>query len=574
MMSNTCSISTLFPMCFKKEKMKNKLLILLIFAFGLPTAHCQRDFFKDKKQFTLSDTLRGMLSPARTCFDVTFYDLQIRVDIPKRSIAGFNEMTFQAVHAFDSLQLDLFENMKIDKIIFENKSLKFKRLHNTFWVYFLKTVPQKTVGKLKIEYHGTPIIAKNAPWDGGFTWKKDAAGKPWFAVSCEGIGASLWWPNKDHLSDEPDSMSISVSVPNDLKAVCNGNLRQISEDTFGYKKYQWFVSYPINNYNVTLNVADYHHFDDTYTAKDGSKLNLDYYVLKENAAKAATQFQQTKLMLACYEKYLGKYPFWRDGYALVETPYLGMEHQSAIAYGNQYMRGYLGGMIPADMNWDYIIVHESGHEYWGNAVSCKDHTDMWIHEGFTTYLESLYVEETMSYQDALRYLANQKMMIEGLQPLIGPADVNFSPTSDIYFKGTWMIHTLRHAIGNDKLFFDMFKALYHQFAYKTTTTQEVIQFISTYLKKDYAPFFEQYLYQVKMPILQYKLKKTWQGLEVSYRWETDVKGFEMPIRFGQASAYKTVSATNEWSKTVIKGLKAANFAVATELFYIETKKID
>jgi aminopeptidase N len=554
--------------------MKNKLFVLFTCWFALPSAHCQRDFFKDKKQFTLADTLRGALSPARTCYDVTFYDLQLKIDVAKRTIAGFNEMTFNTLTTVDSLQLDLFANMKIDKVLFEQKSLKFKRLYNTFWVYFDKTIPKNTKGKLKIEYHGMPQIAKNAPWDGGFTWKKDAAGKTWMGVSCEGIGASLWWPNKDHLSDEPDSMAISVSVPSGLMAVSNGNLRQVTDDTLGYKKYEWFVSYPINNYNVTLNVANYNHFDDIYTSKDGSKLSLDYYVLQENVEKAKKQFQQTKPMLACYEKYLGKYPFWKDGYALVETPFLGMEHQSAIAYGNQYMRGYLGGMIPPDMNWDYIIVHESGHEYWGNAVSCKDHTDMWIHEGFTTYLESLYVEETMSYKDAIRYLMNQRQMIEGTQPLIGPYDVNFNPTSDIYFKGTWMIHTLRHAIGDDPLFFDMFKALYNQFAYKTTTSDEVTQFISTYLKKDYSKFFEQYLYHVQIPVLEYKLKKTWRGLDVSYRWATDVKGFEMPIRFGKSDAYQTVLATNEWSKVTLRGVKTDDFKVATELFYVNTSKIE
>ncbi len=554
--------------------MKNKLFVLFYFWFALPAAHCQRDFFKDKKQFTLADTLRGALSPARTCYDVTFYDLQLKIDVAKRSISGFNEMTFYTLANVDSLQLDLFANMKIDKISFEHKTLKFKRLYNTFWVYFDNPVPKNTKSKLKIEYHGIPQMAKNAPWDGGFTWKKDAAGKTWMAVSCEGIGASLWWPNKDHLSDEPDSMTVSVSVPSGLMAVSNGNLRQVSDDTLGYKKYEWFVSYPINNYNVTLNVANYNHFDDIYTAQDGSKLNLDYYVLQENVEKAKKHFQQTKPMLACYEKYLGKYPFWKDGYALVETPFLGMEHQSAIAYGNQYMRGYLGGMIPPDMNWDYIIVHESGHEYWGNAVSCKDHTDMWIHEGFTTYLESLYVEETMGYKDAIRYLMNQRQMIEGAQPLVGPSDVNFNPTSDIYFKGTWMIHTLRHAIGNDKLFFDMFKAVYNQFAYKTTTTDEVTKFISTYLKHDYSKFFEQYLYHVQMPVLEYKLKKTWHGLEVSYRWETDVKGFEMPIRFGKAQDYKTVLATNEWAKVTLRGVKIDDFKVATELFYVNSSRIE
>ena len=428
--------------------MKRTLLTLVLFTFYI-SIFAQVNYF-EKYQFTEADTLRGMLRPERTCYDVTFYDLQIKVDIDNRYISGYNEIHFKTISDFSKIQIDLFENMKITKIVFERNNLNFVRIHNAVFIDF----PQQNKGvtnSFRVYYEGYPRTAKRAPWDGGFTWSKDKNGNPWVAVSCEGIGASLWFPNKDHLSDEPDSVRIGVAVPNDLTCVSNGNLENtISEKD--YKRFNWLVSYPINNYNITLNIADYAHFSDTYKSEDGENLALDYYVLPENLIKAKKHFEQVKPMLAAYEKFFGKYPFWDDGFALVETPYLGMEHQSAIAYGNQYKRGYLGGMIPNGINFDYIIIHESGHEYWGNSISCGDHAEMWIHESFCTYSEALYVEYMYNYKEAIRYLNFQRNFVENRKPILGPMNVNFDgwDHSDHYYKGALILNTLRSSINDDK----------------------------------------------------------------------------------------------------------------------------
>ncbi|MCB0636685.1 MAG: M1 family metallopeptidase, partial [Lewinella sp.] len=419
--------------------------LALVACLGLlaTSAAAQIPAFYRDYTFTTADTLRGALRPERTCYDVTYYGLHLRIDPRKQQLQGYVDIDFTAVANFSRLQIDLYDNMQIDGITFADVPLEWERDYQAIFVNFPETVPAGTRGTLRVTYHGEPQTARMPPWDGGFVWTQDRQGRSWSAVACEGDGASLWLPNKDHLSDEPDSVLISVAVPKDLMCVANGNLREV-EDEGAFTRYNWFVSYPINNYNVSVNIGHYAHFSDEYYAQDGDTLALDYYVLDYNEARAREHFTQTKTVLAAYEHYLDKYPFWEDGFALIETPYLGMEHQSGIAYGNKYMRGYLGGMIPRGMNWDYIIVHESGHEYFGNSISCNDLAEMWIHESFTTYLESLYVEYTMGYKDAVRYLVSQRSSILNQEPILGPANVNWEDWqgSDHYFKGSWMLHTL------------------------------------------------------------------------------------------------------------------------------------
>jgi aminopeptidase N len=340
--------------------------------------------------------------------------------------------------------------------------------------------------------------------------------------------------------------------------------------------YDWFVSYPINNYNVSINIGDYQHFRDVYVAADGDSLALDYYVLAYNVEKAKKHFEQVKPMLACYERFFGKYPFWNDGFALVETPYLGMEHQSAIAYGNNYNRGYLGGMIPRDMNWDYLIIHETGHEYFGNAVSTKDHADMWIHESFTTYMEALYVECTMSFADAVRYLENQRPFIRNMEPIVGPPGVNFDEWngSDHYFKGSWILHTLRSAIGNDEQWFALLKAIFEKFKFTTCSTADITGFINVFTGKDFSKFFEQYLYWKDIPTLVYDLEQMEEGLRVKFRWEADVPGFDMPVKVGRQGHFQTVFPNTEnVQEVVIPNLDKSEFQVATEVFYVKKKEV-
>ena len=549
-----------------------KLTIFFSCIFLASIAFGQKDFYKDKV-FTHADTLRGQLRPERTCYDVTFYDLNVAVNVEKKFIKGFVDIHFDIIEDFTVMQIDLFENMTLDKVFNYSKLLSTKRVNDAVFIYFPEKQLAGTSASIRVFYEGFPTGAKNAPWDGGFTWNKDEKGNDWVGVACEGDGASLWWPNKDHLSDEPDSMSIRVAVPSGLTCIANGNLRSTKQYKNGYTEFHWFVSYPINNYNVTLNIGDYVQFSDIYIANDGDSLQMDFYVLPYNLEKAKIQFAQVKPVLKAYERFFGKYPFWNDGLAFVETPYLGMEHQSAIAYGNKYMRGYLGGMIPRDMNWDYIIVHELGHEWWGNSISVNDHAEMWIHESFTTYMEALFVEDYMSKADATRYLGSQKNYISNREPLLGPLNVNWDNwvASDHYYKGAWMLHTLRNAINDDEQWFRILKGLYEEFQLSNVTTKDIVNYINTSTSKDWTKFFEQYLEYPSIPKLVYDLKQEGNNLKVRYHWEADVKGFDMPILVGKPGAWQMISPTTEAEKIlVLENFDKSDFEVAEDLFYVKT----
>ncbi len=553
--------------------MSNKYLLGLLFAAFALHACAQDDFYRAYR-FGRADTLRGMLRPERTCYDVTFYDLNIKVDVKAKKISGYVDIAFKAVEDFKTLQIDLYQNMNLSGIEYNGNKLGFRREYDAVFVDFpLQT--KGMVGTFRVYYDGTPQEARNPPWDGGFVWAKDRLGNTWAGVACEGDGASLWWPNKDHLSDEPDSMSIRIAVPSSLMCVANGNLRQTVRDG-DYTRYDWFVSYPINNYNVTLNIGKYAHFSDSYTAQDGAKLALDYYVLSYNEKKAREHFKQVPGVLACYERFFDKYPYWRDGFALVETPYLGMEHQSAIAYGNKYMRGYLGGMIPKNMDWDYIIVHETGHEYFGNSISCKDLSEMWIHESFTTYMEALYVECRYNYEEAVNYLVGQRPFIRNREPILGPADVNWDDWegSDHYYKGAWMLHTLRHTLRDDKKWFDLLKGFYRKFAHSNITSQDFFQYVNTFTGRNYDAFFRQYLQYPSIPALVYEIEAKGNHCRIRYKWEADVPGFSMPIAVGRKGAYEWITPTGEWQYAIIKNLAPEEFRVATEWFLVEATAVE
>lgn len=497
-----------------------RLFFFLLLAFSIQL----------NAQFSSADSLRGQLRPERSCYDVKFYDLNLDINFQSKYIKGYNTITYKVVRGFNMLQIDLFSNMKIDSIIHSGNPVKFHRKFNAVFVDLGEMQEEEIIDSIRVYYQGIPRIAVNAPWDGGFTWTKDKNGKPWLGVSCEGIGASLWWPNKDHLSDEPDSMRISCTVPADLTCVSNGNLR--SKSTNGTKtSFEWFVSYPINNYNVTLNVADYVHFSDTFVSPtDKSKLPMDFYVLPYNLTAAKKQFKEAHEVLRIFEKYLDKYPFWEDGYALVETPYLGMEHQSCIAYGNQYMPGYMG-RHPQGMPEDFIILHETGHEWWGNSVSCVDHGEMWIHETFCTYMEAVYMEEKYGKDAAVRYLKFHGLYIANSQPILGPKDVNYDGhDSDMYYKGSIMLHTLRNIIDNDKLWWDILQSFYRKYSIKPALTEDFINFVREKTGTDYTYFFNQYLKNPKLPVLRYEIKKGKNGKKImKYRWEEAVDGFKMPL---------------------------------------------
>lgn len=548
----------------------------IAFLFALAFAQASYAQLFDKTEvFTKKDTLRGTLLPERACFDVTYYNLTVDLDISGKTLIGSNDIYFTAVSDFDKLQIDLFDYLKIDGIIWKGKKLDFTREYNAVFVKFPQKIKKGDKQMFTVNYSGAPQIAKNAPWDGGFSFASDKNGNPWVGVSCEGLGASVWWPNKDHLSDEPDSMMINAIVPSDLMCVANGNLVEKKEMQKSRTKYSWKVSYPINNYNVTLNIGKYAHFGDTYTNADGSVLALDYYVLDYNLETAKKQFEQVKPMMACYEKYLGKYPFIKDGYAMVETPYLGMEHQSAVAYGNQYKTGYLGfDFSGINLDFDYIIIHETGHEWWGNNVSAKDIADLWIHEGFCTYSESIYVECMFGYDVAMKYIDAMKNNVVNGGPIIGKYDVNNEGSADMYNKSAIFLNTLRSQVDNDALWWSIILGIQKDFGKQTVTTAQIENYISRKAGKDFSKLFEQYLRNAALPELEYKFVRTAEGIELTYRWVANVSGFNMPIKYiNQQGKGIWLNPTTEWQTITINGMDEKSFKLDTIHFYFTEKLV-
>lgn len=516
-----------------------------------------------QETFNRYDSLRGSLSKYRTCYDVTFYDLNLTVQPDDKYIEGYNAIHYEVIKDFDTLQLDLFNNYIIDSLTYNDRQIRYRTDSNTIFVLFDDDHQRKGgKGVIKVYYSGYPAVAVHPPWDGGFVWERDKNGRHWVGVTCEGIGASLWWPNKDHLSDEPDSMGIHITIPEDLFCVSNGTLRSINELP-GLRTFNWFVHYPINNYNVTLNIANYTEIKDQYLATDEEKMDLNFYVLDYNLEKAQQHFRQVKPMLRCYENLFGKYPFWKDGYALVETPYWGMEHQGAVAYGNEYQNNAF--------DFDFIIVHESGHEYWGNSISCTDHAELWIHEAFTTYTEALYLECMYDKRKSIDYLKTQQTRIKNTEPLVGPLDVNYHNfgTADMYYKGTWMLHTLRHAMNNDSLWFGILKQLATDYQYGSIRTEEVIEYFNIRTSVDVRPIFLHYLYKTDIPRLILEIKKiTKKKTSIRYRFDNVDDGFELPIELYMTNGQILHKrAGNSWKEMVVK--KGRLEDINRELIYVE-----
>lgn len=521
-------------------------------------------FVGQAQTYTRADSLRGTLHEFRANFDVKYYHLDLEIILETQSIKGSNLILFKATKPINKIQLDLFANMQVDSILHHGKKLVFSREGNIIWINFDQTIAQGATDQIKVYYQGTPTIAKRPPWDGGFTWTQDERGNPWIAVSCEGIGASLWWPNKDHLSDEPDSMLVSTTVPNGLFSVGNGRLRGIQKIGADQTRFEWFVSKPINNYNISLNIAKYARIQDVHTYADGTKLDLEYYVLSYNEQVAEKHFQQVKPMLDCFAKYFGPYPFIEDSYKLVETPYWGMEHQSAIAYGNHYKNNEFG--------FDFIIIHESGHEYFGNSVSVNDHADMWIHEALTTYMEALYLECLKDKTTAIAWMETQKAKIKNVMAIQGDRGVNFEawPDADMYFKGTWMLHSIRHTLDNDALWFEMLRKTYEHYKIGHANSEDFIAHLDQQTDKNLEPIFRQYLTTTYAPKLVYEEVRKGKKVELKYKWEA-VEGFNMStkVKWGNGE-YKTLNPTAEWQTLKVKAEGDIKFA--TELFYFEPIK--
>ena len=454
-------------------------------------------------QFTRADSLRGGLRAARSAYDVVHYTVDVELLPDSTSLQGVVTVAYRGLAPADTIQLDLASQLAITSLRQRGRELDYRRDGGAVFVALASPVAPGVPDTITVGYAGRPRVAVNAPWDGGISWSTDSLGRPWIGVSCEGLGASAWWPNKDHLGDEPDSAAVAITVPQPLEVIANGQFRGVDDLGGGRRRYRYAVTYPINNYNVTFYAGHYAHFTDTLRSQGLEEpLALRYAVLDYNLERAREHFAQVKPMLRCYETLLGPYPFPRDGFRLVEAPYLGMEHQSAIAYGNDYQRVYAGGMIPEDMDWDYLIVHESGHEYFGNALSVGDHAEMWLHESFTTYLEALYVECRYGADDYRRYLDGQRGFIANAEPLLGPLGVNFTAfaDADYYFKGAWVLHTFRRAVG-DEAFLRLLREFYAEHAVGTVTTDDWLAAVAGRFGPWAVVFWEHYLNSPTLPVL-------------------------------------------------------------------------
>ena len=517
--------------------------------------------------FTRKDSLQGGLGAERTCYDVLRYDLNIKINIQDKSIVGYNDISFKVVSDTKKIQIDLFENMQVDSIVFHSKKLEYKREFNAVFIDFPTNLNTENTQKIRFYYSGKPIIAKRAPWDGGFVFTKDKQGKPWVAVSCQGTGASLWYPVKDSQSDEPDNgATIKVAVPNGLMNVSNGRLMGSENLKNGFTRWDWEVKNPINTYAITVNIADYAHIHDNL-----DDLDLDYYVLKENEEIAKTHFEQAKLMLTCFQSKFGAYPFKEDGYKLVETPYLGMEHQSAVAYGNKYTNGYLGSDLSdtgIGLLFDYITIHESGHEWFGNSITSKDIADMWIHEGFTMYTEVVYLECQFGPEIAQKYMNGMKQNVSNDEPIIGPFGVNKEGSGDMYYKGALLLNTLRHVIKNEDLWWKLLLNYSNTFRHKIIDTGTVINFFNTESGLNLTPIFNQYLRYTTIPELLIRINKN----KLEYRWNASESNFNMPIDIKVNGKQIRIQPTLEWHISNIKIKSLDEVEVLTNDFYVDLIK--
>jgi len=539
--------------------MKTRLAFLLFMAAATMGAQ--------KTKITRKDSLQGGLRPERTAFDVRHYNLDLRLDIEKKTLSGYNEISFVMTAPASRIQLDLFDNMKVDSIVMEGRKLKYKREYNAVFVNFPAELAKDSNQKLRFYYHGSPLVAKNAPWDGGFVYSSDSNGKPWVAVAVQGTGASLWYPVKDSQTDEPEEgATVSLSVRDGLTGVSNGRLVKSEPAGTGYTKWTWRVVNPINNYDITLNVGDYVHFGENYNG-----LDLDYYVLRENEAKARQQFEIVKPMLDCFQSKFGPYPFPEDGYKLVETPYLGMEHQSAVAYGNGYVNGYRGMDLSGSghgTQWDYIVVHESGHEWFGNSITSKDIADMWIHEGFTCYSETVFVECTQGKEAADAYNYGLRANIQNDSPIIGPFGVNHEGSGDMYFKGSAMLNTIRNIINDDGKWWSLLYDYSTTFRHQIIDTETVLAFFNEKTGMDLTHVFNQYLRHKEIPVLE--LRRA--GEFVEYRWNATEPGFDMPVDVTWNSKIVRLAPTSEWKLIKLKISNINAIEVQTGRFLVNVKK--
>tara|TARA_B100000809_G_C15139594_1_gene532517 strand:+ start:7060 stop:8682 length:1623 start_codon:yes stop_codon:yes gene_type:complete len=522
------------------------------------------------QNFTRQDTLRGSITPERAWWDLKHYDLQVEVDLDTKQIQGSNLISYKVLNENNSMQIDLQPPMIIEKVLQDGKELLFTSEGNAHFIHIEKEQKIGSNYKVTVYFSGKPLIAKNAPWDGGFSWEKDSNGKHFVATSNQGIGASIWWPNKDHYYDEPDNgIDFDITIPNGLMAVANGRL--VNKETKKDKTtWSWKVVNPINNYGVNINIGDYIHFGKKYNGENGF-LDMDYYVLKENKAKARKQFKQAPKMMEAFEHWFGPYPFYEDSFKLVEVPYLGMEHQSSVTYGNQYMNGYLGSDLSGTgwgLKFDFIIVHESGHEWFANNITHIDVADMWIHEGFTAYSENLYLNYHFGKKASSEYVIGTRSSIQNDRPIIGVYEVNKEGSSDMYYKGANILHTLRQLIEDDEKWRNILRGLNKYFHHQTISSKQLEEYISEKSGIDLTEFWNQYLRTSQVPKVEYKVSSN----QLRFRYVSIIENFDMPVIAIINGKEEWIFPTAEWkSKEISKEIKSIEIK---KDFYVENSKME
>ena len=528
-------------------------LRFIIFFFILFTIDgLSQGLMEDKLLPTRQDSLRGSITSEREWWDLTYYHLDIKVEPDNKFISGSNTVGYRVLKSNKTMQIDLQEPMKITSVLSDGKSLKFNREGNAYFIELKSKQKKNDVNYLKIFYEGHPKEAIRAPWDGGLSWTKDENNNHFIATSCQGLGASVWWPNKDHMYDEVDSMLISVNVPKHLTNVSNGRLRKVTEHENNTKTFDWFVTNPINNYGVNINIGDYVSFSEVYQGEKGD-LDIDNYVLSYNLEKAKEQFKQVPMMIEAFEHWFGPYPFYEDSFKMVEVPYLGMEHQSSITYGNKYQNGYLGRDLSGSgwgLKFDYIIIHEGGHEWFANNITYRDIADMWVHEGFTCYSENLYVDYFFGKEASAEYVIGTRRGISNKKPIIGQYNINREGSGDMYSKGANLLHTIRQLAKDDEVWRQTLRGLNEEFYHSTVTTKEIEDYISKSIRMDLSKVFDQYLRDHRVPIFEYEITNG----ELNYRWNNVIEGFDMPVQVIIDGKNTFLYPTSEFKKMPIDSL--------------------
>lgn len=523
---------------------------------------------------TKADTLRGSITPERAWWEVSFYDLNVTLMPEDSTISGYNRITYRVTGTPREMQIDLQQPLQIDKVVQNGETLSFRRDSNAFFVDMPTDLEKGSQYTLNVYYQGRPKVAENPPWDGGFIWAEDEKGNHWIATANQGLGASVWWPNKDHQTAEPDSMRTSITVPDPLINVSNGRLANKVKHDNGMTTWTWFVSNPINNYNIAVNAGNYVNFTEEFEGEEGA-LDLSYWVLEHNLEKAKEQFKQVKPMMECFENWFGPYPFYEDSFKMVETPHLGMEHQSAVAYGNGYQNGYLGRDLSGTgwgLKWDFIIIHETAHEWWGNNITTKDIADMWVHEGFTSYSEGIYVECRFGKEAGAEYIRGLRDGIQNEEPVTGVYGLNIEGSGDMYPKASNMLHTIRQITDNDSTWKQILRGLNETFRHQTVSADQVERYIIKQTGKDLDDVFDQYMHYTDPPVFEYYIDKI---DRLHYRWRADIPHFDMPLKVKlDGHSYSFIYPTSNRWKTTRLSLEEPSQLEIDPNFYITTKKLD